>query len=345
MKLIRIIFLFLILPAFFLGLVAYWVLNSTDVSEVVIPVRLNALLKGTRILEMSIERQSFTLPGRFEFENVSVTFWEAGERRPLTFRKLRIDGIDRLLSSGPIDAQLTGLNLETSAFKVNEVDSAVTLSFNKDRSVNSIAGELTASSVDYHTLLVEYLRSGIAGDEHRIHFKDFLANFNGGVVRGEILLDYAPKLAYSIKLNFQDVDLSRLEKTHSAVFSYVQGVVEGDIKIEGDAGSFSSIIGRFDASGGGQIKAFLLKHLLEYLPAHSAERIRLETIIRQGGYVKLEVADGQINSADEEHLNIRLHLFSQAHNLDITYPVDIYVEGGIIHMFDVLHTIANEETQ
>lgn len=345
MKFLRIFFLFLILPVCFLGLGAFWALNSTDIFEVVIPLRLNPLLKGTRILEMNIERQSFIWPGRFEFEDVSVTFWEGGERRPFALRKLQIDGIDRLFSSGPIEAKLTGLNLQTSVFKVNEVDGAVTLSLNKDHSLHSIAGELTAASVDYQTLLVEYLRSDIAGDDRRIHFKDFLANFNGGVVRGEILLDYAPKLSYSIKLNFNDVDLSRLEKTHSAIFSYVQGVVEGDIQIEGDAGSFSSIIGRFDTSGGGQIKAFLLKHLLEYLPAHSAERSRLETIIRQGGYVKLEVADGQINSADEEHLNIRLHLFSQAHNLDITYPVDVYVEGGIIHMFDFLHTIANEETQ
>ena len=316
-------------------------LNSKDVFEVVIPLRLNPLLKGVHILDLDIAQEAFKLPGIFDFEDVKVAFFSAGKKDVLTFRHLHIDGIHRLFTAvKEIEGKFTGLNLQMSDVKLEDADASFHISLDNDYGLHSLKGVLTASALDYDTLMMTYLRSDVVGDSRQIRLEDFVVNFSGGVLQGQILLDYQPKLAYSIKLIMNNVDLNAMGETHPEIFAHIQGTIEGKMNIEGDEESFHSIAAAFDAPQGGQIRAFLLKHLVEYLPANSTERLQLQDIIRQGGYVKLEVADGEIHSADAEHLSGRLHLLSQTYNLDITYPVDIYVEGGLVHVFDAFHAIA-----
>ncbi|OGX07044.1 MAG: hypothetical protein A2Z88_03050 [Omnitrophica WOR_2 bacterium GWA2_47_8] len=160
------------------------------------------------------------------------------------------------------------------------------------------------------------------------------AKLYGGTIAAEIVLAYSKDFPYSINLKAKEIGMLELEEINQAVFSNMKGKADADLHIVGTAGGITNVSGSVWSPKNAQIKAVLLKPLLDYIP-QSTQKKELDLLIKEQGNIPLETAVLKIENYEDEKLATRVDLKSEKFNLDIGVKLDLNIEGGMKNLMSL----------
>ncbi len=321
------IILFLIFFFYCVIVFLYSALNSPRFWEKLTLQFVRAQYTDIEVSEFKIGKSRFQLPLKLNFSNIKFSLTKEKEMYVINLKNAVLDLVNRR----QIQIQLRGLGGRASSFTFNQADALLLIS--PSRKGSSINGDLKVAEMDLNSYQLRDIAAKIIGEPNQIRFKDIIANFYDGQMSGEILLDYHKQITYSIEAELTHVSLNRMRSVNPAVFSKIQGQVDGHLKATGDAKKIHSIQSSINAPSGGELKASLLSYLVRYIPP-SQQRDDLEELVATDGDVSFEKANLQLESVNDKKLLNKIKLESNKFNLDINLDVEINIEGGLNNLLN-----------
>lgn len=328
------VLLLICLIALVVAAAAGFVLTQKSAAERIVPWWVNRQNMDLRIKDFKIGRQIYDFPDAIRFENVRLTVKQPEQNYTVEMGKVDIRGLFNFLyGDQPVLADVVSFDVRSPELQLAKglLHLAVKPSAAGEEKV---AGHLRISEIRQQDYLLSGVSADISGDLALWRFRNFYAQFYGGLIRGEILLDSKNQMLYSIHMQLEEVDLKQLRRANPEFFSNVKGTVLGTIDLSATPAKVHSINAQFSTARGGEIKASLLNYLLQYIPANSSQRKDLEKLIKSDGNVPLNRADIEIKNLTDEKLSSRIKLLSERFNLDIDVTLDVSVEGGFQNLLN-----------
>lgn len=323
--LLRLFFVLFLIVFVLMGL-SFALLNSGWFYTKVLPRAISSANKDLQIQTFEPARYSFRFPLRFHLEDIKCLAKIHSISHKISCRQLSLEGI----STHQFKNTLTDLAVETPIYKIKNFNVNLLMDLDK-KGIRQLDGTLNGAQATAYGYETNWIISLMKGDKEKIWFPNLVADFYSGKVNGEIFLDYAHQMSYSITIHFAGVDLSRLKSVNRDVFSQVQGHVDGDAKLTGDLKSIGSIEAALGVPLGGKLKASLLGFIVQYIP-QSTQRKDLELLIKTNGDVPFEKGNIRLKSLSNDKLATEISLNSEKFNLDLNLGVDINIEGGLANL-------------
>ncbi len=312
----------------------YFLFNSPQLLESNLPRWLNPRLPEIVIQELSIGRQSFSFPCYFHFKDIESQILQGSQKFQVRIREVDLHGLEIFTAQRRMLLQLQGVDVQSDLLALREGQLSVDARFT-DRNIKTLQGNFKSFGLNLANYVFTDLKAGLSGDKNTIMFNDFSTDFYDGQIKGQISLDYARDIAYSITMELTKIDLRQLQKVNPEFFSKVRGRVHGFVNAKGDRQGINALEASFDAPEGGEIKASLLQYLVAYIP-QIPQRKDLEKLIKTNGQVPLERADVVIKSISDEKISSKIQLESRKFNLGINMTVDTNIEGGLKNLLKYL---------
>ena len=305
----------------------YFIFNTPWVLERAIPFWVNSHIQEVKITVFKIGHVQFKLPGTLYFKQVK--FLLADQKKEYSFD---LPDVQLFLSSQKMDIKINNVWGTGPILQIKKASLTTKLNFVK-WVMQSLSGELTIDGLDLYQYQLTNIRAKLEGDRNRIQLNDVRADFCDGSINGKIGMDYSKQMAYSIETELTQVNLSQLKSVNPAVFSKVQGRVNGHLSIEGDIHKLHSIKSDFSAPSGGQVKASVLGYLIKYIPK-SVQKDDLESLVGMNGDIPFETADLQLESVSDRKLINKIILKSKKFDINLNLKVDINMEGGLNNLLN-----------
>jgi len=337
-KLIALVLLSTLITAGF----AVTVLVCPWVSKRFIPVFVHAAFGNVRIKDLDIARQTFRYPDRLMFKNVKGVVVLDDTPYTISLPAATITG-QRLFSSS---ARKAGLNIRKA-----DISSPVMSARGVDAEVSSIGlfsesspanGVFTIENIQSLGYALTDARGAFAAAPGRLTISPFEGKLYGGQGKADVLVTFEPEPAYVVKAQISGVDIKMLEEVNPAVFSNMKGTVAGDIAVNGDSRGIRGASGSLWSGPGAEVKAFLLKPLLDYIP-QSTQKKELERLIATAGNISLDTATLAIKDLTDERISTKINLKSKKFNLDIGLALDLNIEGGLNNLLKLQEQFFTKE--
>ncbi len=184
----------------------------------------------------------------------------------------------------------------------------------------------------------------VLGRDDRLNFETKPVGFYGGTLTVDGTMEVVVEPDYEINVDFDTVDLGLLPKEAGGLTSNFKGIVSGALQLAGGRDVQSSIQGKLMAEPGANIKASLLKHVMDYIP-NSRQRKNFEEILKKDGFVNLSFAQSEIKNDGNQNLNIKNQLKIKSLNIDYNPEIDIRMDGTIPQWIQSISTIQINRSQ
>jgi hypothetical protein len=278
--------------------------------------------------QLKIERQKFSFPAQLSLEGIKCVVQVGQETYAVQLKSLAwaLGGDE---PSVKLDIQ--DISFTSSLAMMRGGQARIEFDLKEGRR-ESLKGEVSALSMNLLGYHATDIYAAIVGQGDELRGENLKASFYGGTIKGQILLDSQPNFPYSIHLEFTHVDLKALEDVNQSVFSKLQGDLQGRIEARGDRGGINLINSSLEVPSGGQLKASLLRHLINYIP-QSAQKNELETLMTVDGDVPFEAASLHVKNLSREKLMMDIDLSSQQFNLKLDVQLEVNIEGGFGRFF------------
>lgn len=289
---------------------------------------INHYSKNFSIHSLKSQDQHYSFPGRVVFKGMVAVVKVNGQEVTLKADKVNLYHVFRLSSfEGNLDIQIKQLSVQTDSIASQSPELYANINYGK-KGLSALNGFFDRTTVQFAKQELSNITSKISGDARRMIFDNFQGIFCEGEVKGKIVLDYAPAVAYSMNLDIQKLQTKRLSRLNSQIFDQIDGEISGHLILAGNLQNITSLESDFQMSEGSTMKAALLGFIANYLP-QSQERKALEVLIKTQGVVPLEKATVTIKNEGKEKLSSTIVLQSRKLNLDLNVALDMDVEGGL----------------
>ncbi len=289
---------------------------------------INHYSKNFSIHSLKNQDQHYSFPCRVVFHHVEAVVKIYGENYVLKGDSLQLDHVFDL-SHFWGNLNMAAHNVSISSRQITAIFPGIRANINYQRSgLAAWSGYFAHATLNGFDDQLSDVASQMSGDSHRVVFDHFQSVFAEGAIKGKILLDYAPDVAYSMNLNIQKLQTKRLSRWNSQIFDQIDGEISGHLILAGNLQNITSLESDFQMSEGSTMKAALLGFIANYLP-QSQERKALEVLIKTQGVIPLEKATVTIKNDGKEKLSSILMLQSRKLNLDLNVALDMDVEGGL----------------
>ncbi|OGX19186.1 MAG: hypothetical protein A2Y04_04510 [Omnitrophica WOR_2 bacterium GWC2_45_7] len=324
----------------------YWLLNSEWFFEKAVPAAVRILAKGVEVQDLRIGSQKFDWSGNFSAENITGQCLLANKDQvDIDLKRLKISHIlNSVLRKESVLFDLKDLNLSSAFFKVHEASVVADVPATRE-GIEEINGDLRVSTVNVLGYEFSDVTSPISGGQNKVRWNDGQAEFYGGKVGWQILLDYDQGVAYSMDVKIGNVDLHQLKHANAAFFSEIQGHVFGSVQLRGQGQDIEALKIFLYIPGGGEVPADMLAALFDFISQTGAGQTlgplqkELKLLAGKGVSVHLEKFRVSLESQSDKKLSAGLDLSSLKLNLDTHVSFDINVEGGWKNTSRVLQTI------
>ncbi len=318
-------FLVFSLIIFLFGVGVLMLLNSSGFSEKIISGLLDRNLKDISVADLKITKQVFHPAGFLTLSDISLQVKSKEDTFLISFDSIHIK-LHHLYSrkNARIFIDLKGLNVDSGILKCT--DAKINIISSRDGALEG--GNFTVEKIKYLDYEVTNIAGDIAAEESTLMIRRMTGNFYGGQIATEVLLENDRQLNYSITVSLKDVDIKKLEEANKAIFSNAKGMVDGKIEITGSKKGDYDVEGRIYSFSDTEVKASLIKPLLDYIP-QSRQKKDLDLLLKQQGNIPLESAEIILLSVTDESIKTRVELKSKKFNLDIGVGFDFNIEGGV----------------
>ncbi len=250
-----------------------------------------------------------------------------------------VDATSVVFKTGPkINCHAFGVRLQSQKISFDQADINLDIVL-ENAKVKDLSGKLGIPEIKIDKLRLKNLGAEIKGDKSHIVLNSLTVDLYKGSLKGVVDLTYVPKFTYELKGHFEKVDMAELRQAYEDVFSKLLGKASGDISLKGTPENFDVVKIYVNIPEEGQIKASLLKPLMQHIPKNSQQRKDLELLMKLDGFVLLDVANLNLESLDRDHLKGSVKLESNRFDLDVNLSTDINLEGGLMGSLDNLQKI------
>lgn len=310
---------------------AYFLLNSRAFSEKIIPKLLAGNTGPAIVSDVKITRQAFRLSGLLTLSGVSFKV-KTEEDIFLVSLDLAEIKASKLFSreKARVFIAMNGLGVDSKTFNLGGGKTNIQLM----RAGAMDRGEFTAKKLNYLGFELANITGEISSEEPALNIQEVNADFYGGRLGAEILLENDAELNYSVKITLKGVDIKKLEQANKALFSNAKGIVDGDVEVSGNIKEGYKASGKIDSVSDMEVKAVLLKPLLDYIP-QSQQKKELDLLLKQQGNIPLEAAEIILLNVTDDMIKTRVELKSKKFNLDIGSNLDFNIEGGFQNLINL----------
>jgi len=315
----------------------YFLLNSPRAGEKIIPKIIILFLTDARLSGFTIEGQQFHFLSRMDMQNVRFSVYFEKEQYDVVIRDARLDASDLFGSpEHKIHLDISGIDIRSSEINVENM----ALQLDISAAYRNIKGVIEAQKAVAREYRLDAVRAKFVAGRQDMELYDFFAEFYGGQLAGQVLMDYTDEFSYIARMKVLDADLGRMREINPDVFSKIEGKIKGDAVIVGNQGQLQSFDAGFDVPRGGMIQANVLADVVTHVPAGTQQREELQQLITRNGFISLDKAVLKIESLSDEKLIVRLNLLSNEFNLAPNYTIEINIEGGLLNLLRQLRKIS-----
>ena len=318
--------LFLLIVIF---IVALFFLSSPLWGKRVLFWGANHYLKDIRVESLDYDRATFRRPNIWDFSSLFLTL-----KKDKAVYRIRIPSFSFSWNfPNIVHINFEQASIESPLFEAEGIsfEGNITL---QDAMIE-IRGRARGNSLSVNNYTITNIRSSLGSEKNRVIFPDFTADCYAGTMEGEISLEYAPKISYSITIKIRDAESGLLKEADPAVFSQIAGKISGLIRLAGRPEGIDHLEGSFDMTEGGTLKASVLDFLIPHLP-ESQQKKNLKALVRSNGNILFEKGTLTLKNLDRETLSSQIDLESKAFNLDLDVGLDVHVDGGLNQLLDLM---------
>lgn len=305
------------------------VLNTTWLTVSVVRNML-ASRPGIVLRRVHIDHQHFSLPGRLVLYDVDLAFEINGKMLTAQAPQVVLTGLQTWGDSDRrilVAAQGIMARYDPGGVKNARVD----LTMARD----GMSGPVIAAEGNWDKLRVRDVSLFLHVNASGVELRAVKLAAYGGHITGKVFVDTAKKsaLRYAADFFVEGLDVSRLAEINPDIESSLNGVVEGTVKVAGDAASVRTMDTDLAMPMGGKISAALLSALIQYLP-QSREKKRLELLIRKGEKVALEAFSFTMKGAEAGKFSGDIRLRSREINLELNLEHEINTDGTVSSLLE-----------
>lgn len=283
--------------------------------------------QGVVVEELRFDSLTYAYPSSWSLGKVRLRMLV--EKKAVVLTALRVDiqdALELVSGGGRARVSLAGGQGEYEHVKAGNIS----LQADLIRAAKNIIyhGEMTAASVVRDKVAVTSLKARFAGNARELAMTEIEHGFCGGRVEGTVRLEFGRAPRYEVNLSVRDIDPVELERALGGVFHELRGRMAGRLRLKGTGGRLDGLEMAWDMPSGGQVSAALLSSLSAYLPG-SAEKSRVEALIRSGGKLAVEVFSFTMKNDAPDHLSGKFGLKSREANLELNISHEVTVDARI----------------
>ncbi len=331
------VFIFLLLFAF------HYALNSEKIVKALIIRLVSSKQEDIKIKSLSLRRSTFIYPLNLSLENVKCEFDFKGQEGSLSFDNANffIKDIFRKEFKHVV-LTFDDLNLSIKGVEISNLNIFVNSFIDKEKNI-TFSAETDIGSAQFDSYNISSIKFNSEGDGKVLTIKDFMADFYGGEITAEGVINLDHNSEYELTMKLERINLYELEGVNPSVFSYIRAKVDGDLELNGNKSTIKTLDLNLEALDGAMMKAALMKQLLSMVSASLGKDISLlmktddnitvqkalEDLITVDGSVPLSQVKVKLTSESSEKISTLISFESDKFNLNIdSLTIDTNVEGG-----------------
>lgn len=220
---------------------------------------------------------------------------------------------------------MDGAFIDTPQLRLQGLQGEVTLQWASDSPLHW-TGTCEIASLDFDSYHLDKIFMGLEGEQRSVFAKYFSAQGYGGEIQGQMYVD--DEVSYDLHLRLSNMDSKALRLVNEQIFSQVNGMLGGEIKISGVGNQIKILTGEANIHSGGKIRASLFSLIVPYIPP-SSQRKNLEDLIKINGEIPIDKASLHLNNTGEDKLSTTLDLESQKFNLRLNLAIDVHLDAPL----------------
>ncbi len=317
----------------------YFLLNTTFFVEKILPGVLKNQLRDFAVETVKCQSQHFQFPDQIQWRDLEIVLRKDDERQTYRINEMGAKRLFSFFNAEGIDLHILKGSAQSPVFDMRGIDFNGKVYF-REIHFQEVKGVFHVDEIKINSYEISQITGDLVGDVQKMEMKHLIGSAYDGQIQGQIFLDFAKGVTYSIDAVVVDLESQSLRRANDTLFSSFQGSFAGDLKIRGDIENVKGLSANFSMASGGKIKASLLGFILQHIP-QSQQRKDLEKLIKTNGDVLLEKAEISMQSLKEDQLVNRINLESRKFNLDIHLEVEVNVEGGLGRWFKYFQAFSN----
>ncbi len=294
-----------------LALGAYMVLNTPVILCRILPEMIETHSLDTKVISFSAEGQSFRLPFQITLHNVSCRLEKEGVPYQIDIYEMTIYDIVNV-SGGKKHVRLgvNNMNMTGGRARVFGLNMKMVLDLHK-RLIYRFDGIFALDMLNVARYHMEGVSGRFRGDPKKVQVFEVTALAYGGNGRGQMSLERGGETNSVFWMEFFGMDADKMKILNPRLFSYVQGKVNGAVRILKKGGKISLLTIDFTLYPGGTISTPLLTVLGEKaLPPQSEILLSRKelSVDRAQLHLQNDGEDGLFMMVNLDNRDLNLHL-------------------------------------
>ncbi|MEI6437494.1 MAG: hypothetical protein WCO69_01940 [Candidatus Omnitrophota bacterium] len=336
----RFLFIFAVFGA--LVIAAGWVVvNNAAAMSYLVRQAVARSLKAVDVRELRFGSLAYTFPSDWALKDVRARLVIGQQVLTFTSARLDISNALGLCSIGRgAGLSLSGADGFFDKLKVNGISGRFYLT-RTDHGV-SYRGDVSAGTVAWDRLGVSKVKATVSGDAGQLSLRQLQADVYGGKTAGKAMVAFGRVPRYEVSAVVEKADIGQLDRVLGGVFHELGGTLSGRVRLAGSGPQIDGLDMNWDMPSGGKVSAALLSSIATYLPA-SQEKKRIDSLIRSGGKLAVEVFSFTIKNDAPDHLSGEIGLKSREANLELHITHEVKVDARIDSLLQAWSAVFKQE--
>ena len=311
-----------------LGGVFFFLLHSTWFFNYFGPAYIKRQLKEYSLETFNVKSQEFSFPETFVLRDVQVTLAKEDKACELTIKELTLyEFLTYLKKKENIKVMVKGLSLKYDRLALSNLNMKGLIFF-QGHHFSQLNGIFAGQRIEIFPYHVDNFEGQLRGVRKRIQLTDFVADAYGGLVKGQVVLEYNPQPNYIFWLEATNFKPELLRETRQPLFSHVQGDLSGAMRLIWGAQQVNLMAVNLQFSKGGVLDAGLVEKILSF-PGNTAAKDQLNSMRAADGGLKVDQGKMRLQNAGEYRLTLEYALVDEQQGFKLREQQEIPVRAGL----------------
>ncbi len=328
---------FSLLAALLIYLAFFSILNTQVFTKAIIFIAFHRADKSVEVLDISFRDHILDIPDFLQLSDFSISIrdkdkitWDLTANEASIECRNCLDEDKRQLDIRVVDMQIKN----NEEIYVGHLDLQLVLDL-KGKAIWKTNGDIRIKYIEDSGLEIKNFKALIAGYKNEVVVKDVWAELAKGIIKGEIFLEYAKNLPYSISMQFVDIDADEIGNDGRPLKEHVRGLFDGFVEVSGNAKRIKRFNGRIYAPSQSRVHSRLIGFLMGYLPKEAITE-QFKAIVKSDDFVNLDEFDVTFVNSSATSIFTKIHMLSRENSFDLNPDIDIRLGTNIINLKSLL---------
>ncbi|MFA5260189.1 MAG: hypothetical protein WC450_03050 [Candidatus Omnitrophota bacterium] len=311
-----------------LGGIFFFVVHSTWFFNYFGPIYIARQLKEYSLEMFKVKSQKFSFPETFVLQDVQVLLTKEDKSCEMTVKEITLyEFFTYLKKKENIKLMVKGLNLKYDRLVLNDLNMKGLLFF-QGRHFSQLNGIFAGRRIELSPYHAENFEGQLRGVRNRIQLTDLVADAYGGMVKGQVVLEFNPQLNYILWLELANFKPELLTGTQQPLFSHLQGELSGAMRLIWEAQQVNLLAVNLQFNKGGVILPDLVEKILAF-DGNTAAKTQLSSMRSPDGRLKVDQGKMRLQNAGEYRFTLEYSLVDEGQGFKLREQQDIPVRAGI----------------